>query len=1045
FVSRVLLGRSQLAEARIHFELEAQHCCRACIPAIHHIAVDVLVAVMPIILSLSLILITVIVPKAKEYYLVASGDYPAKVGLKVSGDQVTIYGLAVEHFLEDNTLWMGEGGAVYFYQNELPYDVDQANFGDKGFAGYKVAPHVRTHEAQGMGVYSYFRDFKCIVNSGFVAPSTDGVRFTNIFTRFLNGKAGIEHVLNDQGGSVMGFSDPLSRLVTSVPGPPLCPSVPPLRPPGSPFWSYFLVALASAAVGWMASMAFFRWRRGQSLCPRSYDSTESADESDYEKRKAAMVMASQAAFRIDLYLSLVEHGGNLMLPISVPDLAEDMRWDSVVRYAESSMRPGGETRAQDPRSRLSLALRCRAMARLALNLTAGITEFSSRMSLKSMFSQFGEVTSCWVPPVEARRKETAWVKFQTSAQAESGPPLDPKLGAEQRAESFHRYHHPLGRPSYSTPLLLNNSHGICLMAALASMPAASQASAHWYTVDFRLSDQDLKLPPGEYIYSQIQGPEHSFRFRLSVYPRGHGDWEAISISAYIEILPPPALAKIDWACKARFEISMLYEYLDELWNFRREGGVFIFTNKVSDQGWCNFLSLDRITREPGWLKAGGLRLQGHVELPFTDAPCRGQPLDFTQEAAFVTIRLSEGPPLLFDKRILSERSEYFREMLASKWREGQTNEVDLSMTPDIQRNSLDAVLCYLMSSRFFSGGDAMFAFAVRKLADQFCLKDLVDTVEAELVTMLSKQRVLAFLGQVFGSGGRLELACWEMVKANDCAVLRRQRDKLGQVVDENPELAKEVMKLLAARGKKRNLTRAQPKSKLEDTTAALNAVNAGQIYLDGVKVSAEWRNAPAKTQDSRDFDAKGSNLFSSRDLMGDRLRKDRERDDRGRHGHGGCQGYLRLLDSSGRALLGSSKIIDSSVRSGDCLSLHLFRVQIHESCGAFAAILGDGSVVTWGGAACGGDSSGSSAVLDQLKNVQQIQASSGTFAAVLGDGSVVTWGDAEHGGDSSAVQDQLKNFQQIQASSDAFAAVLGDGSVVTWGDAGYSGDSSAVQ
>mmetsp|Transcript_59287 Transcript_59287/g.111089 ORF Transcript_59287/g.111089 Transcript_59287/m.111089 type:complete len:210 (-) Transcript_59287:63-692(-) len=69
--------------------------------------------------------------------------------------------------------------------------------------------------------------------------------------------------------------------------------------------------------------------------------------------------------------------------------------------------------------------------------------------------------------------------------------------------------------------------------------------------------------------------------------------------------------------------------------------------------------------------------------------------------------------------------------------------------------------------------------------------------------------------------------------------------------------------------------------------AALTAVQAGQIYLDGVKVSAEWRNAPAKTQDSRDFDAKGSNLFSSRDLMGDRMRKDRERDDRNRHGHGG--------------------------------------------------------------------------------------------------------------------------------------------------------------
>ena len=48
----------------------------------------------------------------------------------------------------------------------------------------------------------------------------------------------------------------------------------------------------------------------------------------------------------------------------------------------------------------------------------------------------------------------------------------------------------------------------------------------------------------------------------------------------------------------------------------------------------------------------------------------------------------------------------------------------------------------------------------------------------------------------------------------------------------------------------------------------------------------------------------------------------------------------------------------------------------------------------------------------------------------------MTWGNAFcHGGDSSAVQDQLKNVQQIQASDSAFAAILGDGSVVTWGDA----------
>ena len=41
-------------------------------------------------------------------------------------------------------------------------------------------------------------------------------------------------------------------------------------------------------------------------------------------------------------------------------------------------------------------------------------------------------------------------------------------------------------------------------------------------------------------------------------------------------------------------------------------------------------------------------------------------------------------------------------------------------------------------------------------------------------------------------------------------------------------------------------------------------------------------------------------------------------------------------------------------------------------------------------------------------DVQQIQASGSAFAAILDDGSVVTWGNADTGGDSSAVQDLLK-------------------------------------
>ena len=74
----------------------------------------------------------------------------------------------------------------------------------------------------------------------------------------------------------------------------------------------------------------------------------------------------------------------------------------------------------------------------------------------------------------------------------------------------------------------------------------------------------------------------------------------------------------------------------------------------------------------------------------------------------------------------------------------------------------------------------------------------------------------------------------------------------------------------------------------------------------------------------------------------------------------------RLVDSSGSFLDACSTVDASKLQNGDALILH-----IRSTCAAFAAILGDGSVVTWGSADHGGDSS---AVQEQLKNVHQIQA-----------------------------------------------------------------------
>ena len=60
---------------------------------------------------------------------------------------------------------------------------------------------------------------------------------------------------------------------------------------------------------------------------------------------------------------------------------------------------------------------------------------------------------------------------------------------------------------------------------------------------------------------------------------------------------------------------------------------------------------------------------------------------------------------------------------------------------------------------------------------------------------------------------------------------------------------------------------------------------------------------------------------------------------------------------------------------------------------------------------CGGNSS---AATEQLRNARQIQSTYTAFAAILVDGSVVTWGAPGNGGNSEAVQDQLQNVQQIQ-------------------------------
>ena len=131
-------------------------------------------------------------------------------GLVVNGNNVTVYGLFVEHTQEYQTLWNGNGGRTYFYQSEMPYDPpNQASWmrgAINGYPSYKVSDKVKTHEAWGLGVYSVFSNDVTSVDAIEVPANVAGIKVHHMVTEKLrNGQ--ITHVINNLGGAASASLD----------------------------------------------------------------------------------------------------------------------------------------------------------------------------------------------------------------------------------------------------------------------------------------------------------------------------------------------------------------------------------------------------------------------------------------------------------------------------------------------------------------------------------------------------------------------------------------------------------------------------------------------------------------------------------------------------------------------------------------------------------------------------------------------------------------------------------------------------------------------
>lgn len=137
-------------------------------------------------------------------------DNTADTGLVVTGNNVTAYGLFVEHYQKYEVIWLGNGGTDIFFQNEMPYDPpSQAAWmeapGVDGWAAFKVTNNVTSFKGYGMGSYSFFNQgVNIYAANAFEVPTTLAPSSMNdLLTIFLStaGSGGISNVIDNTGGS----------------------------------------------------------------------------------------------------------------------------------------------------------------------------------------------------------------------------------------------------------------------------------------------------------------------------------------------------------------------------------------------------------------------------------------------------------------------------------------------------------------------------------------------------------------------------------------------------------------------------------------------------------------------------------------------------------------------------------------------------------------------------------------------------------------------------------------------------------------------------
>jgi hypothetical protein len=138
-------------------------------------------------------------------------------GLVINGNDCITYGQMVEHWQRYNTIWNGNNGRQFFFQNEFNYDTpNQASWMEGtqlGMPALKVTSGVTKFYGFGLGIYSYMRQAAIITTNAVEMPKVPGCEAHHIVTFALGGDKGtIMHAVNDTGPAAKNPSPAMVRF-----------------------------------------------------------------------------------------------------------------------------------------------------------------------------------------------------------------------------------------------------------------------------------------------------------------------------------------------------------------------------------------------------------------------------------------------------------------------------------------------------------------------------------------------------------------------------------------------------------------------------------------------------------------------------------------------------------------------------------------------------------------------------------------------------------------------------------------------------------------